>query len=165
MSTITVEEVVLGTITLEETGQTVEVVQPTVNVVEVAAQGPSGASATFFADPKIAGVTLSGHRIVTTDEDGDLIYADNTDLTHARRVKWLTTGAVDAGLEAALLAFGEIVEPSWSWTPTEPIYLGANGLLTQVAPTTPTAAYLVGVGVALTPTSMFFNPQMPIALT
>lgn len=167
MSPVNLFGEVTGYLTIEDSGQTVEVVQPTVEIVEVAARGPAGppGESAVALDPKIAGVTLSGHRVVTTNAAGELIYADNSDLTHARRVKWLTTGAVVMGEPASLMAFGEIVEPSWAWTPTEPIYLGANGLLTQVAPTTPTAAYLVEVGVAITSTSMFFNPQMPIVLT
>lgn len=42
MTTLEIIQQSLGTVTLQETGQTVEIVQPVVQIVEVAQQGPTG---------------------------------------------------------------------------------------------------------------------------
>jgi hypothetical protein len=102
--------------------------------------------------------TLSGHRVVHLDFDGTLAYASSDGI--AQGPFMLTTGAADADTEVSVLAIGEITEPSWAFEPG-PVFLGLNGLLTQIAPT---QGYVIRVGYATSPTSMFFDPQLPIAV-
>lgn len=113
----------------------------------------------------LAAVNLSGHRAVSPRADGTLEYADPTQLVNINRAVWLTTSAVSAGAVAAVRTMGEVIEPSWSWTPGMAVYLGANGMLTQTVPVAPSSAFLLELGTAITPTSLFFDPGIPIALS
>lgn len=106
----------------------------------------------------IAAVDLGGHRAVTTDPGGHLVYRQpDTD--------WygpclLTLSAAAAGADVRVAVLGPVDETSWTWTPNLPIYLAANGLLTQVPPAGPGA--LVVLGVAAAPTRLMFAPHFPI---
>lgn len=110
-----------------------------------------------------AGQTLSGHRAVTRGVDGTLIYAGNDDPAFLHTPVWITTGAASAGSVVEVVAYGLLIEPSWSWAPG-PIYLGVGGSLTQTPPTAPGAAFLAQVGVATSATSVFVDRQQSIIL-
>lgn len=111
-----------------------------------------------------AAVTLSGHRAVTPQADGSLIYADNATLAHRARPTWVTTAAAGAGSVTTAVSHGTVSEPSWSWAPGQ-VYLGANGVLTQTPPTKPAALFLVVVGMAVDPTTLFVHRQPSITLS
>lgn len=113
---------------------------------------------------KIAAAALSGHRAVVPTAGGSVEYADKTNSAHAHLRPGITTGAALTGAPVTVVMRGEITEPTWSWTPLAPIYLGLTGLLTQTAPTAPGAAFLLEVGVALSATSILVDPQFPISL-
>lgn len=112
----------------------------------------------------VAAAPLSGHRIVTPAVDGNVDYASAATPGHLHAPLWLTRGAVAAGGTAQLLAYGPIVESSWSWTPG-PVYLGTSGLLTQAAPAAPGAAFLAQVGYATSATRLVVDRQPSIALS
>lgn len=114
--------------------------------------GPAGGSA--FTAP--AGETLSGHRVVQLI-DGQAYYCDADNPDHAGTAIGLTTGAALIGDEATIQTLGNLIEPSWSWTPG-PVYLGSQGQLTQ----TPAGMFLQQIGVALSTTSININPQLAI---
>ena len=52
-----------------------------------------------------------------------------------------------------------MTEPSWSWQPHKPIWLGANGTITQ---TPADDVNLLEVGIALSATSILIRIQSPI---
>lgn len=110
-----------------------------------------------------AGQNLSGDRAVVLDDSGEAVYASNDDLTHLGRRVFLTAGAALDGDDVDLISEGPVVEGSWSWTPGEPLYLGAGGALTQVAPSSP-AEFSLLIGYALAADTIFFDPKMPIRL-
>jgi len=112
----------------------------------------------------VAAVALSGHRVVTPRPDGTLDYASNAVAAHLHAPLWVTLGAVTAGQPATVLAYGALTESSWAWTPGAPLFLGADGLLTQTPPVAPGALFLAQVGVATGPTSAFFDRQPSISL-
>lgn len=114
---------------------------------------------------RVAATDLSGHRVVVPGAGGMVGYGDNSEVGQVDLSFWMTTGAAVANDLVSLLAVGTFTEPSWTWTPGAPIYLGVAGALTQTAPTAPTAAFLVKVATALTPTTIFYNPGLPILLT
>jgi hypothetical protein len=126
-------------------------------------QGPAGdLGVVTFTAP--AAVDMSGHRIVGPQGNGSVIYASADQLVAALSSLWLTLGAASAGDPVTLLAFGSAVEPSWNWTVDQPIFLGLNGVLTQTTPAKPPDLFLVRVANAVTPTSLFYDPQLPIEL-
>lgn len=140
--------------------------QKTVRVVSIGRvfiQNNGGGGTTLLTHP--AAMDLGGHRIVVLDSDGRAIYADNATIEHASILLGLTTGAASSGSDATIQPFGEIVEPSWSWALNEPVFLGANGLLTQVVPEPgDSAAFQVIVGFPLSATSLFIRIDEPILL-
>jgi hypothetical protein len=118
--------------------------------------GPPGG--THFVDSAV--VALGGQRAVAPAAAG-LVYADHADPTRDQAVG-ITTGATAAGEPAVVQTVGRMDEPSWSWTPHEPIWLSADGLLTQAPPT---AGALVCLGVALSPSAMLISiTRRPIYL-
>lgn len=125
--------------------------------------GPPGAGGSTEAQTAIAAVTLSGHRVVTPQADGSLIYADNATLSHRDRPLWVTMAAYSPGDTAEAISHGFVTEPTWNWSPGQ-VYLGADGALTQTPPTSPTAAFLAAVGEATSPTGLFITRFPSITL-
>lgn len=117
--------------------------------------GPAGGATTTL----IAGAALSGHRLVTKQADGTAVYADQS--TVGAKPLWLTLTAASIGAELTVQSAGVVDEPSWAWS-VGPLYLGANGVLTQTLPTAP--AYLVEVGYATSATSIVLERQPSIQL-
>lgn len=129
------------------------------------APGPSGAVAGQVRVVAVAAVAVSGHRLVTPDVNGELVYASNTVPGHVHAPLWLTLAAAAAGDPVETLIVGAYVEPTWSWTPG-PLYLGVDGLLTQTAPTAASGAvFLAPVGYATSPTAVVVDRAPSIALT
>jgi hypothetical protein len=122
----------------------------------------SGSSAQVVVSGIAAGA-LSGHRVITELSDGTFDYASNSISAHIRAPLWVTTGAVIAEALVSAVAYGPVVEPTWSWTPG-PLYLGVNGVITQTQPTAPGALFLAQIGFAVTPTSAFIDRSPSIAL-
>jgi hypothetical protein len=110
--------------------------------------GPPGqAGASYLQYP--AAVALSGHRGVYIAADG-VRYASN-DAENARALAGVTLGAANAGESVQVQTSGEISEPSWTWIVEQPVYLGLNGALTQVPPS---SGVQVVVGLAVAPTKL-----------
>lgn len=128
-----------------------------VHVTTGGEQGPPGPAGGTIT--RTTAQILSGHRLVTTDLVGELIYADSDIAAHALRPVWVTTGAWSAGVVATVVAAGVVEESSWAWLPGLPLFVGVNGALTQTAPA---ATYTRRVGEALTATEISFNVQQPI---
>lgn len=144
---------------------------PTVTVVTAVEQvvvtdgvrGQDGTNTQATFD-KTAAVDLSGHRVVTPRSDGTVEYATNLEPADATAPIWLTLGAALAGEPVSVVAFGEVVEPSWNWTSGLPIFLGADGVLTQTPPTAPAVFILQLAASTGTPSSLFFDPKIPTEL-
>ena len=147
------------------TGETIEVITPDIHVTGTAEQGPEGiqgepgpSGATTVTGT--AGAILSGHRIVTYDASGNLVYASSAD-TSALSVFGLLLNAAALGDDVTVQTYGKVTEPSWTWTPLEPLYLSTNGTLTQTAPTT---GYLVRLGYAVSATSIMLAVEPALRL-
>ena len=112
----------------------------------------------------IAGDTLGGQRAVYLDSAGLYQYASNTVLEDSLRTIGITLNAAAVDEVIAVQTFGQIEEPSWSWDLDLPIYLGANGILTQTPPVGPSALFQRILGFPLSSTSMFLSMREPIVL-
>lgn len=111
---------------------------------------------------RLASTALSGHRVVTLTDVNTMIYATNTDPNLVNAPLWLTLGAIAGGATDSVVAYGPVVEPTWTWTPG-PVYLATSGLLTQTPPISP-ARFISQVGYATSPTRMVFDPRPSIVL-
>lgn len=107
---------------------------------------------------------LSGHRIVTLNGAGLLVYASNADIAQAHRIGGISTNAADAGGGVFVQRSGPLEEPSWSWSTSDPVFLGADGALTQVPPAAPDAGFQLVVGFPISATKLFINIGIPVAV-
>ena len=111
----------------------------------------SGGLVPLVADLSLnAGEALSALRAVTSDSNGDAVYASNDTLANAQ-VIGITETAASSGASVAIRTSGLMTDPNWNWTKGT-IYLGTNGQLTQTAPSG--GAFVVHVARALTATTI-----------
>lgn len=121
--------------------------------------GPSGGSALSVT----AGQDIGGHRLVLLNAQGDAIYADARQLSHAEVVVGLTVFAAVQGQSIDIVRAGIVEEPSWSWVADQPVYLGLDGVPTQTLP--PGALFGLVVGFPITPTKLFMSIKPPIVFS
>lgn len=131
-------------------------------LLDVGVQGPPGVpgqpgEASLML---IAGGPIGGHRVVRSLA-GVAIYADQDTVPDAVCVLGVTQGAASAGAPVQVQLMGTMDEPSWAWTPDQPLFVGPTGTLTQTPPAT---GYRLIVGVALTATKINIGLKMPIVL-
>lgn len=111
-----------------------------------------------------AGAALSGHKVVRLSGNTAL-YASNASLSHLGRAVGITTGAASMGAPVTVQHGGELSEPSWNWDVSLPVYLGANGALTQSVPTLAGGAVFIQIiGVPTDATTLFIDLREPVAL-
>lgn len=130
-----------------------------VNVAGIGTQGrpgEKGEPGDGATPTRIADTALSGHRIVRATGAETCGYASVADAAHADDVLGMTIGAAMAGHMATIIDGTSITEPSWAWTPLEPLFLGFDGLLTQTPPTADDSAaqFVLPVGFAQSPTTI-----------
>lgn len=145
-------------VTVQEEAVSVTVDSTSVDVVEVATEGPQGpagdASLEITATAKTA---LGGHRAVIVT-DGEAEYADKDNPAHAGSVVGITKNAASAGASVSIVFGGEMSEPSWAFN-AGPVYVGNDGNLIQARPST---GVVINIGVALAPTKLFINRTVTI---
>ncbi|MBF0161606.1 MAG: hypothetical protein HQL88_04885 [Magnetococcales bacterium] len=108
-----------------------------------------------------AGQILGGHRAILLDSAGRAVYADSSHVSHAGRLFGITAHAAVADEFVTVHVIGEMLESSWVWDISRPVFLGTNGQLTQVPPST---GFVQVVGQPITAQSLFLNPKPSITL-
>jgi hypothetical protein len=108
-----------------------------------------------------AGAILSANKAVVSGSNGRFIYADKDILSHMSCLFGVTTQSIDNLATGIVQTYGILSNNTWSWSLGNSIYLGSNGELTQVIPTT---GFLLCVGFAVTATKMFIDLGDPIEL-
>lgn len=93
---------------------------------------------------KTAGTALSGHKAVCVKSDGKAYYADTSD-SSTQGVLGISTGAAVLNALVSIQTQGELQHNGWDWAISEPVFVGANGGLTQSVIGT---AYIQCVGMA-----------------
>lgn len=111
---------------------------------------------------KVADGALSGHRIIRATGPSTAGYASALDATHADDVLGMTTGAAASGADVPYVTDAEVSEPSWAWVPLEPLYLAADGFMTQASPSSVDATFSLVVGFATGPTTARIRVETPI---
>lgn len=127
-------------------------------VLTVGEQGPPGGGSTDTLRLNAVG-PISGHRAIRSDGAGRAVYASNDEPASASGVLGVSLNAALDGDPVLIQFASRIDEPSWSWTPNQPVFCGPAGLLTQVAPT---QGFVLVVGVAITPTALVVDIKQPI---
>ena len=109
--------------------------------------GGSGGGSSFSG---IAGEILSGHRLVEYNASGLLVYSSGFSAVG------LTAASALAGAVVEVFPAGALVEPSWNWTPGQPIFQTGLGQLTQVLPV---SGFIRQVAIAQSATSIVIDLQ------
>jgi len=122
-------------------------------------QGPPGPPGTggVIEYRVIAGEDLGGLRGIRS-VGNRAYYADSSIPDHAITLLGISAGAAVIDDIVDVISSGNMIDPSWNWNDGA-IYLGANGLLTQVAPAN---GFIAQVAIAISDTEMFVNIQQPI---
>jgi hypothetical protein len=146
---------------------TVRTTERIVRVSPIGQRGPKGDTGSGGGDSTIikqADGAISGHRIVRQTGVNGISYVDVTDASQVTSALGMTENAASDGGDVTVRIEGEVTEGSWSWTPLQPIYLSANGMMTQTPPTSPGAAFVLSVGYALSSDTMRVHLGIPILL-
>jgi hypothetical protein len=101
----------------------------------------------------VASTSLSALRCITTDSSGLAKYATPDSLANSV-VIGISTTAASTGQNITIKTSGQITDASWNWTKGA-IYLGANGVLTQTAPSG--GSIVVHVAKAITATTLIID--------
>lgn len=89
---------------------------------------------------------LSGHRLVVIEPGGRVDYASRIDSSHPGRIIGLSLNAATAQDQVQVQRAGRVLEPSWAWRVSKPLWLDIDGQLTQIRPT---EGFILVVGVAI----------------
>ena len=142
----------LVVVTSDDSSPAVVVVAPVTaspSVIVTGMQGPPGPPGPVGpagdAPSIIAATTLSGHRALAANGDGQAIYAQHTDAT-ALVVQGLSTQSGTAGDELVILKSGAVAWPAGGLTPGLPLFLATDG---QLSHTPPTSGWIRQIAVAV----------------
>jgi hypothetical protein len=117
--------------------------------------GPVGGVDQVFIEG-LADEAIGGQRATITHSSGRFRTATHTDVNHAGNFAGITRAAVPGqGYTVQTVLSGYMEETSWSWTPGKPIFLGLDGVLTQLVPT---SGFVQILGTAFDAQSMFVLP-------
>ena len=84
----------------------------------------------------VAAVAVGAFKAVAFRADGRIEPASHDNPAHCSRLAGVTLAAVAAGATARVSVNGLVRSGGWTWTPGAPVFVGANGDLTQTAPAT-----------------------------
>lgn len=101
----------------------------------------------------VAGESISALRCITTNGSGQAVYATPDTLANAVVIGVSTTSG-SSGETITVKTTGELTDASWNWTKGA-VYLGANGVLTQTAPSG--GSIVVHVAKAITATKILID--------
>ena len=108
----------------------------------------------------VAGAVVSGHKAAIVTADGTAIHADSTQPSHAGALIGLTITAAVAGSATQVVASDAIDFEGWSFTPDQPVFVGANGDIAQTLPAG--AVFSQVIGWARSPTRLLLSIQPPV---
>jgi len=104
---------------------------------------------------------ITGGQRIMVSIGGNLEYADQTNLTHADRLCGMTLNAANIGEPLKIQTVGNIRDPIFTWAIGTPLYLGTNGLLTEIVPTT---GILWQLAEMVAENTLLLNPQNLVIL-
>ena len=118
-------------------------------IIQGTMQGPAGpAGDSYTSLNTVAGADLVLYTAVTIS-----VVPGNTPFLG------IVTAPALTGSIATIQQTGYVTNPSWSWTPMQPVYANTDGTLTQ---TRPTGTGIVVVGYASSPTKLYVKQEPTI---
>ena len=122
--------------------------------------GATGQAGVSYVTFKARG-PIGGHRAVCAAFSGYVKYSDSRDVAGASSVVGISLHAAEDGDFINVANSGELIEPSWNWTQDLPIFVGAEGVLTQAPPDT---GFQLVVAVATSANSALLSIKQPIVI-
>ena len=107
-----------------------------------------------------AGENLGGHRAICTI-GGFIRHADSIVQAYGVAVLGITLDACSSGGTCKYAVFGRVVEQSWSWNTSLPVYAGRYGVLTQIPPT---SGFCIVIGTPIDSKTLLVKVGEPILL-
>jgi len=110
----------------------------------------------------LAGGTISAFDLVCVHTVTQEVVEADASAYATARVIGIAPAAISDTATGTILLHGFIRDDSWAWTAGSTLYLSETaGAMTHTAPTTDGAFVLV-VGVALSPDDVYINPSMDV---
>lgn len=147
------------TLTIDKPEGKVELALPTGRRTQLTVTGgPRGPTGISGAQPEfnaVAGEDIGGHRAVFIADDGKAYYADPS-TAGATPPVGISKNAAAVDALVTVQTGNDLTESSWAWEPG-PVYLAADGTLSQ---TVPTSGAIFLIGVAAGATRLRVTPQL-----
>lgn len=109
----------------------------------------------------IAAETLFLGHAVGVDVNGDFTQVDSTNLLDSGRCVGIADSSALPGQNLRVITSGPFSKASYNFVPGEPVFIGLEGVLTQVVPT---SGFEQQVGVAVTPTKILIDIEPALDL-
>lgn len=113
------------------------------------------------AETKVAGETLSAIKAVKLDNPTDVSCATSNTTCPDATVYGITRTGAASGANVEVITSGNLYDSSLNFPVNESLYLGVNGAITNVAPTT---GFVTQIGTSGGPGLMIVNIDQPIEL-
>lgn len=107
---------------------------------------------------KLAAEVISALKVVTLNGVGQVVIADQQN-NSLREAIGIALNAGGVGAEITILQFGTIVDPFFTFADKKKIFLGLNGTLTDVIPT---SGWAVPIGYMAAPSTLMIDIDTPI---
>lgn len=137
--------------------------KPVITITSSGAQGPPGppGSNDKIQNLYTAAENIGGHRVVRTDDNGQILTADSTDLNSCGRVTGITVNSVSSGQQVQVISQGIIEDQSFSYTPGNSLFYNFEGVIVETPPTT---GFFQLIGRVETSTRIYIDLEEPIKL-
>jgi len=113
-----------------------------------------------LTDKRICGETISALKLITAQDNTNVLLSDN-DLYVNAKVLGISLTAGNIGDEIDVLLFGKHEDAAFNFTLNEPLFLSANGVITETPPST---NFSTTIGHSLGAGAIFINIKEPIQL-
>lgn len=135
--------------------------QDSIQVIEVLGTGPQGPRGANGSTDLVmnAGVNVSAFMALKVNFLGKVIPCGNTSINEVNSYIGLATNSASAGQDVIVKTAGLIEDASFTFILNSPIFIGSNGQLTQIFPTT---GYIKIIGWPITTNKFILNSQQPI---
>lgn len=109
---------------------------------------------------KIADESISALRVVAAVSETNVALADKDSFQDAKALG-VSINAANTGENVKVVTFGEIKDSFFNFPLNEPLFLGDNGVITDIAPSD---VFNTTIGHSLGPGAIFVNIREPIEL-
>lgn len=97
--------------------------------------------------------SILAYRLVTTDVDGNGIYASSGNALHVDQVIGISTQAASAGMDFEVADSGFVTNQGWTWQAGQPLFLGLDGEVVSH----PIGVFSMQIGYAKTATTIYLR--------